>query len=569
MINENKIQDYFQNSLDDILQQNLTESEKVKVAKHLLYNHGLYKYNKIIRKMLLLELIKLKFFDYEKFLNEIDIKKFITFMDNLNEIPSEFEKVLSKYDEEYKKYKLKKYKEIDDFRGYLVIHSIIARIKNSEQMLEAFEYFAENDETIFIRLISIYHFFDPSFIFKKFDYEKILNLLPTNSFKFLTDGWINLIIKNPKLLQILNTLPYEKRKAIIDELPNEILYSQDFLKNLSVDSKNYDVLPKDIRCREDVKILFNRGEVLDYNLKEDWTDKENKIVSYFTLSNNLEPKNKHDYMLIYEKYIEENISIEAFCTKYKISSVDGFKEMLDRIYAENYNEGLKIKDIKKNAQDRYFRKFLSNIYKILRNEMTIDELLNEQYNKYYTFNNFITYCGNEIDKEMFSKKIVEYYATKNLEQYTLNDKNFLDFDDKKSTNYEDFKNLISPFLTLPKDKKFYIMLAKIRNDFEKLKIKYKRQNLPYLYKKSGNSYEINDDVIDQAFCYAKKHNIWESQVAISEIAKKIVVGEINLKEETERIKEEMKKTLLQMLSEINTIEEYLEFISSYSDYKKE
>ncbi len=452
-----------------------------------------------------------------------------------------------------------------DPTNYQVVPAIISRIKTEDQLIEVFEHFAETNSGIFKNLFD-YGIFDVNIIFEHLFYEEVLNLLPAEIFKHLSDEWIKAIYSDVEFLHIFNELPYNKRRAIIAELPDNFLCSEEFLECLKKDSKNYDFLPKEIRDRENIKKLFNRGNTFKQNLTDEWIDPATgKIVDYFTLGNNLQPRNKNDYMIIYNKYLEEKISVEAFCKKYRISSINGFNEMLERINAESYIEGMKIKEIKDNVQNRFVRRVRSVTAQIVDNKMSTDELMNENFNNNYTLEKFIRLSSDDEVKRAFCKKIIDYYVSKDATTFTENDMNFLDYNSHKTSLYNKFNTFIKQYLVSPADNEYIRKLANVKTNLGRAVNVYKRPKSTYSYTISGNTYEINNDIIDQAICYANNHHIFRSQVAINEIIRNIVLGNINIEDETIMQKEEMKDSLLEMLEEIKTIKEFVDNISQQND----
>lgn len=545
-----------------ILAENIPKDERIEYANRFLLNgYSSYYYE---NRWAFAMLIDKGYFDIKELIEFFGGKGLSKELPNEYDLPKEVEEEMKRSPNEYREFMIARYRAKEDYRGFVLASSVVARIKPGHEV-EAFEFFSQNNFGTLKNLVIEYNFFDAKQIIGELGLGKVLALMPAEMYRYLPDEWIETIATNPLLAKNISKMTPSARKELIKELPAELVLSDEFMGELLKDKTNFDLLPKSIASNKDVKIMFDRGGQMRDGLDEEWRDKNGKLVKFFSLYGGFELKEKQDYLTIYEKYLEEKLSLEKFCQKYRIEPVSGFNEMLDRIIDESYSQGEKIEDTKKAVSERFLAKRRSILGKIITGELSFDEFLNKNYSRSFTFGGFVGICNCD-EANAFCKKIIEHYSSKECFEYTVNEIQFLE--PEKNIAYDQFKLDIASMLSLPKDKAYYPLLRKMMGNLHIATSKFSRDDLRNVaFIKNGIAYQIDDSVIDQALYYAQKNNIWQSKSAIKQIAKMVAFGEIDVKKETEETKTEMKESLLELLGEKKSIEDYLETVSGKSEKK--
>ena len=216
---------------------------------------------------------------------------------------------------------------------------------------------------------------------------------------------------DPKLFKSLlkfRTLnsPYSRKKVV--EHYENVDKSQipEPIKEFLVEAKAYLDYHKQIAIENGAKL---RQKFKDK--RGQFVDKNGNFLKLFTLKNDL-IKSKEDYYRIAEIFKESGLSVIAFCRKYGIMEVEGFREMIDRVaeqkpeFAEYYNE----------FTDQKSKEFITKSNKIisgiLNKTMSVGEAITTPLESKYLVK-FIELCDyffeNKYTTGKLLSEIINYY----------------------------------------------------------------------------------------------------------------------------------------------------------------
>ena len=348
-------------------------------------------------------------------------------------------------------------------------------------------------------------------------------------------------------------------------LPYRVKINENFRNALieNVQPDWYDYLPKDIADRPDIQIKCNRtAQLYDERGRDkngydiNWRDWNGNLISFFTLEGDFPIRSKEDYIKLYEEYLNSKTSVSVFCVKYKISSPDGFNEMLKRIQAESYIDKKTIRDFKNDVGHRFFNFSLEIIRKIVNKEMTFEDYINNYYTPGATNVSFYFSKMNQSDKTKFALEVLDYMS-KN--PYLLSNNFFKFFDDHRNSIEDNLHFYIKRNLPMPEYReqiqRFYDILKIIKGHFQS----YNRQQMYCKYIINGTTYQIDDDIIDQAYAYCNDKEYTLSKTAMIYLCKQIAMGNIAYKKEMEEEKEEMIDSIAELILKGAEMKDYIEY----------
>lgn len=359
------------------------------------------------------------------------------------------------------------------------------------------------------------------------------------------------------------------------QLPQEIIKNDNFQKKLleNIQPEWYDFLPTFIannpeiqkKCGRTGKVYLENG--LDKNgYNHDWLNENGELISFFKLEENFPIKSKLDYYKLYKEYIESKISVQNFCNKYGIDSVKGFNEFLKRIESESLEDFSKIKEVKNDVQKNFFISSKETAEKLAKEELDFEEFIN---NSKYNFNSTkinLYFNALSLNDRNNLAKIIMDYVEKN--PYLINE-NFIKFLTTNNMKPSDsFNTFIRKSISMPKDKEY---IQKYKKQISKIRSQerpYKRNDLYSVYIIGEKEYKIDDSIIDQAYAYAIDKNYHMSYISMNYLCKKIATGEIVYSKETEQEKEEMISSIIYLIKEEKTIEDYIAEMKNRSTVKK-
>lgn len=348
-------------------------------------------------------------------------------------------------------------------------------------------------------------------------------------------------------------------------LPQEVIKDEAFAKEIVKNVKPdwYDFLPYYIanmpevqeKCNRTAKIYRENGlDSNGYNI--DWVNENGELLSFFKLKENFPINSKADYFKLYKEYLESKVSVHAFCGMYGIDSQDGFNKFLKRVEAESFEEFSKIKDIKFDIQKSFYALSKETAKQIINGEITFEDFLND--NRINFNSTKIDLYFNSLsfeDRNKMAHVIMEYVENN---PYLLSSRfiDFLTINNLKPT--DSFNMFIKRNLKMPDDKQFFAQYYNELRIIEQQEKSYHRRELYCTYVSNDQRFEVNDNVIDQAYAYAVAKRIHVSKRSMLYLTKEIAKGTIKYEEETNNQKQEMIDSIIKLINEEKSIEDYIE-----------
>lgn len=429
--------------------------------------------------------------------------------------------------------------------------------KNDPEYIELKEH---NKDYIWNYLVKVYNEKNyPSFYYLRDMFaEKGVNFAP---------GWNN--AKDYKF--ILKTAREEEKWNALTVIAEKGLLKDDF-KPYSLDDRgrvkmasltNEEIYEyykdKDISNLPHTLIEFVNRLIWNHYPTEDRLKVWNKEL--FTIGNHSYGNDKNECEKILNEFLNSSLNIDEFCKEKAISSPKGFKKMLDKFsLEENYNALIK---------DKNRRTSISNITKIksiIKNMCENDEALmkNIQNCKEWCINEYISFCDNLLKdtdyKDILVTKVINYYYDRltSYESANYDEENVMKFltnneirfilgknkfeEALKGFDYNLAKEFLSKVTFLnTKNKNPELINEKClnKNGIPSFLKKYNtkatiseyKQGKRYVPLANGELIQVSEEVIDRAFEYVKKHNIYCSNGVINHIIKSIINNKIAINEE--------------------------------------
>ena len=362
-------------------------------------------------------------------------------------------------------------------------------------------------------------------------------------------------------------------------VPETLLYVRKFLIKSEefrtkfielIEPEWYDYLPYEIANNPVVMKKCNRTakEQLDDRfgyIEREWFDENGKIKAFFHLKGNFPIRSINDYYRIYREYIDSKLSVRSFCERYGIDSESGFLDLLDKIKKGSYVASSEIDDVKYIAQRNFYNLSRATAIKLANGELTFEDFFNTAGINFKSSNINIYYNAlSSEDKNKFSLNLMKYF-----EAHTpLFPEKFIVFlTTTKHNALDNYKYFVKGNLVAPKDldnyKLFVSQFQKLKNQF----FNYYRKNMYCTYGIGDNTYEVNDDVIDQAYAYAQDMQLHISNYSMSYLCKEIAMGRLEYSKETKEQKDELIDLILKLVYEEKTIEEYISTMKNQAQKK--
>ena len=357
--------------------------------------------------------------------------------------------------------------------------------------------------------------------------------------------------------------------GILVNIGRFFLKNEEFRKNFIeiIKPEWYDYLPRDMADNPDIMKKCNRtvqiyrSDGLDsHGYNRDWINEKGELLTFFHLKGNFPIKTKLDYYKIYKEYVESRMSVSSFCTKYGIDSLEGFNELLERIKAESYDDFSKIQEVKSAVSKSFYTYSKEIAIKLANGEVTFEE---------FFANSAINFINTRIDlyyntlsledKNKFSHELMHYFDRNT----PLLHQNFIKFLTTRNNNVLDNYNMfVKKYLVAPKDREYYKLYSSQLQKLKNQLVKYYRKNMYCTYGIGDSTFEVNDEVIDQAYAYAQDNQLYVSNYSMSYLCKEIAVGRLNYSKETKEQKDEMIDVILRLVYEERTIEDYISAIKN-------
>lgn len=316
-----------------------------------------------------------------------------------------------------------------------------------------------------------------------------------------------------------------------------------------------------------------------------WLENEtNALKSYCSLYGGRKIASVEEYKYIANKFIASGLTPRAFCAKYHIYDVYGFKAMLNLNAGEDEAFSKKLKSKTTQNQEDSSKQIKCLIEAVVVGKMNVatfidklDELgmslkdavsyINENCQNYkvgaifvirvidYFYNRLNEYSGS-IEKEDINKLLSQAefnFITTESDQIVMEQQG-------KANLGEKFYFAIKPFAVYAKnacqEKVNGTAADKIRTRLCRFGDVYNRNKLlgTSIGTSGDNVVEVNDDILNTAEEYLKENGLYVSEYSVTKVVRAIASGKIKLRE-TER--EEEKKVDLSRLS-VASIEEYFD-----------
>jgi len=370
---------------------------------------------------------------------------------------------------------------------------------------------------------------------------------------------------------------------------NEILerYSNVDLDTLPECLKNYILSLKQSIIRDE-ELKKQRQEERAQAKEEkllSWEDEAGSTIALFKVGS-ITPKSKDDYEKVLKKYLDENLGITAFCSKYKISDVKGFKTMLEKFSAENSTYAEQIESKSNQQQAKYVDKVRDIIEGVCVEGEPIESII--KYSKTFSFEKLQDLARRLFpDKnycEILTIKVIEYYHNR-LNSYTNsiepeNISNMLTIDEirfivgdeeytsmmtgKKCEIEKVFLKRVS-FLNATQSALIRQKVNSQRPDsiikaIAKYDTKFKQneyfRSTTFILAENGEQVEVTREMVDMAYKYAYSKKLHTSDAVMRYLIKAVVNGKIQNMEETKQDRKAMMRQAMALVSEITNIDEY-------------
>lgn len=401
---------------------------------------------------------------------------------------------------------------------------------------EVLEYYAENNYKIFIRLI-------------------------------------NVKVKNS---------PFSRKKVVEH-------YKDADLETLPENLKNYIIRSREIFA-DCVKRGIETGRIISAKAEErrkSFFNANGELIQFFELADNIPFSSQDEYFYVAELFMNSGLSLNAFCSKYKIADVDGFREAMNRVARNNPEFQSYFENILKNAKNAYIALCRKTISEVANGTMSVNEMI-ENHTESRNFCKMVELA----DSLFFDKSIIDKFVTAVLKYYQARAFSYND-----SIEPENLKNLLSPkevaFILdnetlknikagitinpthcfrqsiMPyKDKIKSIAIHRVFDNSQtglgtKLKSYsciFKRKSYlkdqPHQILPDGTAVPVTNDIIDMAECFATQNNLFKAHGTIIRLTRSIINGKLDYSAETKAYKESLKTRIIQDFDECKTLEEY-------------
>lgn len=390
------------------------------------------------------------------------------------------------------------------------------------------------------------------------------------------------IAENQRVKELYSKAPIEDEELSAKERERRV---NEIISNPS--NYVYDELPKELANDERVKEAFQRskqiyvrGHGVDYEgyNKEDWKDINGNIKQFFSIKNGntrIQIQSKEEYMKILDSFIKSNLSIEKFCEKYSIVTVDGFRSFLNRVKEEDIDLGKAIKEGNDDRRRKSYAMLQEVVEKLDSGELTVEELLKNSFASSITVDSIYGYALKESKynhtalKEKVAKQLGDYILDneysleiKNLGKFmgTISKEEGTGFYSGLAKKAEDFLKYNYP---LEDNRKKYVIAHQARDIIKSYATPYNRDKLYSGVIVDGKKVDITQDTVDQMLTYLDNNHITRTLKTANHFLKLIALGEIDYREETEKAKQTKTEEIEDIIDDadkISTAEEYMEYV---------
>ena len=410
---------------------------------------------------------------------------------------------------------------------------------------EVLEYFAENNYKVFINLINIHMPNSP------FSRKKVVEHYKDADLKELEKT-------NPGIV-----------KYIYDSL--------EYMSGLSENGK---------KTSEYLKNLYAER-------KKNFLDSTGRPTLFFTIAKKFPVISKEECFEVANFFMSTGLSATAFCSKFEIDNVDGFRDAMSRVALNDENFKSYYEELTTTKKTSFIALCRKTIEEVANGTMNVSDVIenhadSRSFPKLVSLANSLFDDPQVLDKFVFN--VLSYYQDR-VNSYTdsldpENIKNMLTFKEVSFIAGADALNTmktgkpVSPSQVLrqsltpyQKQLKSITIHRMFNNDGRCLgsklksydnifsKRSYLSQN-PHQMLPDGSVVPVTGDVIDMSECFAKDHNLFKSYATITKLNRSILNGKLDYSAETEAYKENLKKQIVSDLSKCRSLEEYFSKQSS-------
>ena len=319
-----------------------------------------------------------------------------------------------------------------------------------------------------------------------------------------------------------------------------------------------------------------------------WKNEDGQFLCLFNVGK-ASPSSAEDYEKILNRFLSENLSVSAFCSKYKISNETGFKQMLRTFgkYSEKHGSIIQQKAQYQKA------KFMDTTKKLIKEICDKDKPVS----LLFAQTSLPVAAQLTLNTDSFAgyytplmKKVIDYYYER-LNSYdnsndpveiskrlTRDEIRFLVGKDKFAEmmrgkhgeiDSEFASSLRALESTNPEilQEKFYGRTGdRIRGAIKQynskfLKSKYLQWDTS-LKTEDGNEVAVTPELLDMAFSYASAHKLYTSSTTVDLIIQAIINGKIANFDEMVDEKKAMVSNAYALLSEVTNLDEFFKGVDN-------
>lgn len=322
--------------------------------------------------------------------------------------------------------------------------------------------------------------------------------------------------------------------------------------------------------------------------RKSWTDKNGLLIQFFELDDKLPISSKEDYFHIAQFFKQSGLSATAFCSKYKIDNIDGFRTMLAKIAEEDDEFGKFYNEFSGKQQKDFFKTCINSITGVVNGNLSVQDMIQTSSSS-RNLSKLVSIASSTLNDQNlainFTKEVISYYhARVNSYDETSTDpeeiakmltfKEIMFLLEEKSLEKLlngktlEYAQEIGKSIMPVRDEMNKLMHDKIYSSKSSLKMKLKPYSnsfsryeylsgKPCFTLEDGSEIEVNDALIDMAECFAQSHGLFRSNDSMRKIIKAVITGKIQNQEETENYKAELKEKIKVQLQTCKALEDYV------------
>lgn len=354
------------------------------------------------------------------------------------------------------------------------------------------------------------------------------------------------------------------------------------------------------KCKADINSIDDKKEVrkqLNAERRQEslksWYNEDGSVVELFKMGN-IVPYSREDYLAILTRFMSSDLNVATFCSKYKISNINGFRKMLEKfslesdIYAEQINKKLE------SASNKFMGKTRKLIEDVCVNNQPLSILFgNSKSHSLSTFINFAkkTYQDSNM-AEILVNKVIEYYYTRTNEygnsfepeniakMLTLNEVRFLVGEEilnqmvtgakvgLSQIFMQDIRGIVKPNADVVQTKVNGRGDDKLRSKLTQYNSRFKKneyfRSTTTLILGNGEQVQITPEMVDMAYQFVKSHKLYPAEKTMQLTIRAVANGKIQNQEQTQDEKKTMREQAMALINEITSIDEYFKAVNGLS-----